>query len=134
MTGTTSDRAPGRAPVIAVVALGGAVGAGARYLVTLTLPAGAPLVILAINALGCLLMGLLVAATEHGARHRLWRPFLGTGVLGGFTTVSTYTVLVWAMGTTGPAAALAYAVVTPAVAVAAVASGAWAGRALGRVS
>jgi CrcB protein len=36
-------------------------------------------------------MGLLVAyVLAHPARHLLWRPFLGVGVLGGFTTFSAF--------------------------------------------
>jgi CrcB protein len=47
----------------------------------------------AINVLGCALIGvLMVLITEVWSRQRLLRPFLGTGVLGGFTTFSTYTV------------------------------------------
>jgi CrcB protein len=34
----------------------------------------------------------MVLITEVWAAHRLLRPFLGTGVLGGYTTFSTYTV------------------------------------------
>jgi CrcB protein len=48
---------------------------------------------LGVNLSGCLLMGLLaVLATEVWSGHRLLRPFLGTGVLGGYTTFSTYAV------------------------------------------
>lgn len=32
----------------------------------------------------------MVVTTDVWAAHRLVRPFLGTGVLGGFTTFSTY--------------------------------------------
>jgi CrcB protein len=45
------------------------------------------------NVTGCLLIGvLMVLMTEVWAAHRLIRPFLGVGVLGGFTTFSTYIV------------------------------------------
>lgn len=48
---------------------------------------------MAVNVLGCALIGvLMVLITEVWSRQRLLRPFLGTGVLGGFTTFSTYTV------------------------------------------
>jgi CrcB protein len=48
---------------------------------------------LAINLLGCALIGvLMVLITDVWSRQRLIRPFLGTGVLGGFTTFSTYAV------------------------------------------
>ncbi|MHA6780070.1 fluoride efflux transporter CrcB [Pseudonocardia saturnea] len=81
---------------MAAVAAGGALGALARYGVGLALPAapGAfPAATFGINVLGCLLIGvLLVVVTEVRAAHPLVRPFLATGVLGGFTTFSTYAV------------------------------------------
>jgi CrcB protein len=45
------------------------------------------------NASGCLLIGvLMVYVVEVGGAHPLVRPFLGVGVLGGYTTFSTYAV------------------------------------------
>jgi fluoride exporter len=82
--------------MLATIAAGGATGAAARYLIGTTwpTPAGAfPASTLAVNVLGCALIGvLMVLITEVWSRQRLIRPFLGTGVLGGFTTFSTYTV------------------------------------------
>jgi CrcB protein len=93
------DGRAGRAhdPVIlGVIAAGGAIGAAARYLVGLgwpTPPGGFPASTLAINVVGCGLIGILmVLVTDVFTRQRLVRPFLGTGVLGGFTTFSTYAV------------------------------------------
>ncbi|MEV5969865.1 fluoride efflux transporter CrcB [Streptomyces sp. NPDC051921] len=82
-------------PVVGVIALGGALGATARYAATLAwpTPAGAfPWTILTVNATGCAVLGvLMVLATETVTPpHPLLRPFLGTGVCGGFTTFSTY--------------------------------------------
>ncbi|MFF5971898.1 fluoride efflux transporter CrcB [Streptomyces sp. NPDC012769] len=82
-------------PVVGVVAAGGALGATARYAATLAwpTPAGAfPWTILTVNATGCAALGvLMVLATETlTPPHPLLRPFLGTGVCGGFTTFSTY--------------------------------------------
>jgi CrcB protein len=94
--GGPGGRRRGDATVLAAVAAGGAVGAAARYLIgqTWPTPAGAfPVSTLAINVLGCALIGILmVLITVVWSRKRLLRPFLGTGVLGGFTTFSTYTV------------------------------------------
>jgi fluoride exporter len=46
-----------------------------------------------VNLVGCALIGVLVVLTsEVWPAHPLIRPFLGTGVLGGFTTFSTYTL------------------------------------------
>lgn len=88
--------ATGGVVILATIAAGGATGAAARYLIQATWPTppGAfPVSTLAINVLGCALIGvLMVLITEVWSRQRLIRPFLGTGVLGGFTTFSTYTV------------------------------------------
>jgi CrcB protein len=84
------------ATMLATIAAGGAAGAAVRYLIgqAWPTPTGAfPAATLAINVLGCVLIGvLMVLITEVWSRQRLLRPFLGTGVLGGFTTFSTYTV------------------------------------------
>ncbi|MFI8189288.1 fluoride efflux transporter CrcB [Streptomyces sp. NPDC085946] len=97
------SRAPGRrsarrgqAPVVAVVALGGGAGAAARYAASLAWPGGTdafPWTTFWVNVAGCAVIGVfLVVVTEFRPAHRLVRPFFGTGVLGGFTTFSTYAV------------------------------------------
>ena len=82
--------------VLAAVALGGVLGAEARYGLSraLTHPAdGLPWSTLAINLTGCLLIGVLMAVLQRLPRpHRLARPFLGTGLLGGYTTYSAFAV------------------------------------------
>ncbi len=74
------------------VALGGAIGASARYgvnLLAVRLVPGLPLGTLAVNVLGCLAMGLLTAMLMlRGGQHLA--PLLLTGVLGGFTTFSGF--------------------------------------------
>ena len=84
------------ATFLLVIALGGALGTAARYAAGLAWPTSAaafPGTTLAINVAGCALMGvLMVLVTERFAAPALLRPFLGTGVLGGFTTFSTYAV------------------------------------------
>lgn len=77
-----------------MVALGGAIGTGAREAISLAVPpvGGIPLAILGINVLGAFLLGvlletLLLRGADTGRRRDL-RLFLGTGVLGGFTTYS----------------------------------------------
>ncbi|MEV4336887.1 CrcB family protein [Streptomyces sp. NPDC049590] len=85
-----------QAPVVAAVAAGGALGATARYALTLAWPAPPghfPWATFWTNVSGCAAMGvLMVLVTDVWAAHRLLRPFLGTGVLGGYTTFSTYAV------------------------------------------
>ncbi|MGH3994372.1 MAG: fluoride efflux transporter FluC, partial [Pseudonocardiaceae bacterium] len=75
-----------RAPVLVVVAAGGALGAVGRHGVALAF-AGSTVGTVVVNLSGCLLIGVLtVLIGEVWAGHRLLRPFLGTGVLGGYTT------------------------------------------------
>ncbi|MFC7617252.1 CrcB family protein [Actinokineospora soli] len=77
--------------VLAVVALGGVVGACARYGAGLLWPAppGAfPWTTLVVNATGCAALGVVMVLWSE---RPLLRPFAGTGVLGGFTTFSAYT-------------------------------------------
>ncbi|NYI88787.1 CrcB protein [Amycolatopsis endophytica] len=92
--GTTTRRS--QLPVVAAVAAGGGLGALARYALIHVWPATPghfPWATFVTNVLGCLLIGvLMVLITEVRVAHRLVRPFLGVGVLGGFTTFSTYTV------------------------------------------
>jgi len=81
-----------------VVFLGGGFGAVCRYLfgvgvVRLTSPAQGPLATALINVIGSLLMGLLIGALARstGVSDR-WRLLLGVGVLGGFTTFSSFSL------------------------------------------
>ncbi|WP_053914313.1 fluoride efflux transporter CrcB [Streptomyces sp. TP-A0875] len=134
------DHATGsRGPVIAVVAVGGAVGALLRYaasriwrngsdayLVWRTGAAVFPWTTLVVNVAGCFLMGVLtVAVKERFARApRLLNPLLGTGVLGGFTTFSAYTDDTRRLfENSQPAMAVLYLVVTVAGALAGVTLG-----------
>jgi fluoride exporter len=115
-------------PVLGVIAAGGAIGAVARYALLSAFPhpaAGFGWAAFAINVSGCLLIGILmVLVTEARQVHRLVRPFLGTGVLGGFTSFSTYVVDTQrALLAAAPRVALLYAAGTVLAALAA----AWAG-------
>ncbi len=82
--------------VLPVIALGGMLGAAARHGLELAWPPGPgtlPWATLLTNVSGCLLIGLLmVHVVEGGRAHPLLRPFFGVGLLGGYTTFSTYTV------------------------------------------
>jgi len=81
---------------ILMIALGGGLGALARYALGRAWGGdhlAIPVTTLTINLLGSLLLGaLVVAVTEVWHPHPNLRPFLGTGVLGGFTTFSTFAV------------------------------------------
>ena len=82
--------------IVAVIAVGGALGAIARQMIMEALPGtshGFPFGTFVVNVSGCLLIGLLmVSIVEVRRPHRLIRPFLGVGLLGGYTTFSTYAV------------------------------------------
>jgi CrcB protein len=122
-----------QAPVLAAVSVGGMVGASARYGAGQLWPRPTdafPWTTFGVNALGCLLIGVLITVIgELPAAHRLMRPFLGTGVLGGFTTFSTYAVDIRRLVALGQApTAAAYLLGTAAAAMVMVWTGATATR------
>jgi CrcB protein len=91
--------------VLAVIALGGVIGAEARHGVSVWLPHEAgqwPGGTWLVNTSGCFLIGILmIVVTELTSPHRLVRPFLGVGILGGYTTFSTAMVDVQQMALAG---------------------------------
>jgi CrcB protein len=125
--------------VLPVVAAGGMLGASARYAAGLAWPTHSgqvPWTTLGVNVLGCLLIGvLMVFVVEVGGAHPLLRPFVGVGVLGGFTTFSTYSVDTTRLLDDGHAGlALGYWAGTLVLALAAVTLGVVTARAGTRVS
>lgn len=100
-----------------LVMAGGAIGAGARHLagraaLALTGP-DFPVGTLAINVTGGLLMGVLAGVLARTAAGEPWRLFLGVGVLGGFTTFSTFSLEAFTLIERGDwGAALAYVLVS----------------------
>lgn len=73
------------------VAIGGAIGSVARLGMYRAIPAqGFPLATFAVNVGGSLVMGLLAALLAQ--RGGAWAPLLLTGVLGGFTTFSAFSL------------------------------------------
>ncbi|WP_433541340.1 fluoride efflux transporter FluC [Streptosporangium sandarakinum] len=114
--------------VLAFIAAGGAAGATARYGAGLLWPTpdgSFPWTTLGVNAVGCLLIGVLMAVLAAASAAPAWvRPFLGTGVLGGFTTFSTFSVDIQGLLLGGrPGVALAYLAATPVAALIAVTAG-----------
>jgi fluoride exporter len=113
---------------IVLVALGGAIGASARYVgnnaVLRLLGAGFPYGTMLVNITGSLAMGLLMGwlATRDGSDNL--RLFLGTGILGGFTTFSAFSwdaVLLYQRGET--VAALVYVLASIIISILALAAG-----------
>jgi CrcB protein len=81
---------------VLLVALGGGLGAAARFGVSLAIPARGdawPLATFLINVSGSLAIGILAGwLSTRGEAGEQWRLFLGVGVLGGFTTFSAYSL------------------------------------------
>lgn len=79
-----------------IVMIGGALGAGARYLVGRAALASfgpdLPFGTLGVNLLGGLLMGMLAGTLTRTHAGEAWRLFAGVGVLGGFTTFSAFSL------------------------------------------
>jgi CrcB protein len=82
--------------LLATIAAGGAIGALGRWAVGVAIPhaSGAmPWATLVVNVTGAFAMGLLVAfLVDRPGVHRLARPFVGVGILGGWTTFSALAV------------------------------------------
>ena len=121
--------------VLATITAGGVLGAEARYALSVWVPhtpGGWPVATWGINLTGSLLLGaLMVVLTELTSPHRLVRPFLGVGLLGGYTTFSTAMVEVQQLILDGRAPlAMAYLVGTAVTALAAAALGSVAMRAV----
>lgn len=83
------------------VMVGGAIGAGARHLVGQIMLArlgpSFPWWTLSINIAGSLLMGLLIGWLARSGGSDTTRLFLGVGILGGFTTFSSFSLEFWTL-------------------------------------
>ena len=79
---------------VLIVAIGGAIGAVLRYLVAFWLPSEAfPWGTLSVNLVGSFLLGCLACAvTIQGVLSNETMLLVGVGILGAFTTLSTYSV------------------------------------------
>jgi CrcB protein len=80
--------------IVLLVGFGSFIGGMSRYLATLfvqnkilsTFPYGT----LAVNIIGCFLIGVIYGLSERGNMNPEWRLFLATGIMGGFTTFSSF--------------------------------------------
>src|SRR3569832_2973453 len=83
------------------VMVGGAIGADARHLIGQIMLArlgpGFPWWTLSINILGSLLMGLLIGWLARSGGSDTARLFFGVGILGGFTTFSSFSMEFWSL-------------------------------------
>ncbi|MGI9136570.1 MAG: fluoride efflux transporter CrcB [Candidatus Nanopelagicales bacterium] len=82
--------------VLAWIALGGILGSLARFgfsmLLNTDTVGGFPTGTLIINIVGCLAIGMIVPVLAGHPREERLRPFIVTGVLGGFTTFSAFAI------------------------------------------
>ena len=120
-----------------LVAVGGAIGASLRHLVNLAslrlVGPGFPWGTMAVNVAGCFAMGVFVEllARRFNASNEL-RLFIATGVLGGFTTFSAFSLdfaVLWERGAALPA--LAYAITSVVGSILALFLGLWLARSIG---
>ena len=107
-----------------VVGAGSFLGGGFRYLLSqfiqsktlITFPLGT----LGVNIIGCLLIGIVFGIIERGNMNPEWRLFLATGILGGFTTFSTFSLETVTMIRDGQSlSALAYVALSVVIGLAA---------------
>jgi len=110
-----------------LVALGGTLGTAARLAVALWIPdaGGFPVATLAVNIVGAMLIGVLATRLPGSSDMRV---FLGTGILGGFTTYSAFAVGTVQLWTEAPVLAGLYAIVTLTLGIAAAVIGMRVGR------
>ncbi|MEP9390357.1 fluoride efflux transporter CrcB [Mesorhizobium sp. KR9-304] len=120
-----------------LVAVGGAVGASLRHLVNLSslrlVGPGFPWGTMAVNIVGSLAMGVFIEllARRFNASNEL-RLFVATGILGGFTTFSAFSLdfaVLWERGAALPA--LAYAIASVVGSIVALFLGLWLARSVG---
>jgi len=114
------------------VALGGAIGASGRYLTGLAairlMGPGFPWGTLTVNVVGSFVMGVIVVLLGHFSANR-FAPLLMTGMLGGFTTFSAFSLdamTIWERGQHGLAAV--YVVASVVLSLAAVFAGLYVAR------
>ena len=121
-----------------LVALGGAIGASLRHLTNIAalrlLGPGFPWGTMAINIVGCFAMGVFIEtlARRFGSASNEFRLFVATGILGGFTTFSAFSLdfaVLWERGAVLPA--LAYGLVSVVGSIIALFLGLWLVRSLG---
>lgn len=117
------------------VGLGGAIGAMLRFGVGLmvvrqTGTTGFPLGILPVNVIGSFLMGVVVVAAFHRDLQHL-NPFLMSGILGGFTTFSAFSLEAFTLYERGEMVqAGVYVLLSVVLSIAALAAGVWLARML----
>ncbi len=113
------------------VALGGAIGASSRFLLGSVLARdGFPVAILTVNVLGSFAMGIAVVLLGRAGLTQ-WQPFLLTGVLGGFTTFSAFSLETVMLAERGaPVQAAIYVSLSVGLSLSTLLAGLWVARSL----
>ncbi|MER8447735.1 fluoride efflux transporter CrcB [Mesorhizobium sp. M1066] len=118
-----------------LVVVGGGIGAGIRHLTNIgalrLVGPNYPWGTMAINVIGSFAMGLFIASMMRRGGSNEVRLFVATGILGGFTTFSAFSLdfaTLWERGATLPA--LAYALASVIGAIIALFLGLWLARSL----
>jgi len=77
-----------------LVGLGGMIGSMLRYMFSIVIkPSSFPFSTLLVNIIGCLLIGLIIGfGSKNGSLNEPWKLFFATGICGGFTTFSAFSV------------------------------------------
>ena len=120
---------------VLLVAAGGALGSAARYgvgrMMGPQLTGAVPWQTFIVNATGAFLIGLLLVAAARLGWPGWWRPFLAVGILGGYTTFSTFALETVELALRGAyVTAGGYALGSLAVGLLAAAAGIFLGRAV----
>ncbi len=80
--------------IVLLIGFGSFLGGIGRYLISIYINnrylSNFPFGTLAVNVIGCFLIGIVYGLTEKGNINGEWRLFLATGILGGFTTFSSF--------------------------------------------
>jgi CrcB protein len=115
---------------LGAVAVGGGLGSVARYVLSVIVTqrfgwAGFPYATLFINVTGSLLIGIVAgfALRDAFSTNQTLRIFLAFGILGGYTTFSTFSLEAFQLARTAPALSLLYVLLSVALGIAAAYAG-----------
>ena len=92
------------------MAVGGAIGATLRFAISEWV--GTPQATLLVNAIGSLILGICMSALANDLISKEMTLFLGTGILGAFTTMSTFSVETIEIWTDDQTKAIGYVLLT----------------------
>ena len=120
---------------LALVSFGGGIGGSLRYLLQFVPGIGPlPVMTMMINWSGTFLLACLGAyLAQRASRLASWQTFIGTGVIGGYTTFSTMILQYFQLTTTALVWAVGYLLLTIVGGLIFLRFGRWCGRRLGGV-